>query len=100
MVLCKSLSFFGALSVLSTILVTISPIAPAAAAPISQDSSLEARASSYWVESIDRQGTVAFGESGYTIFRNVMTDYGAKGDGASFSPSNFMNRKLIRFAGH
>jgi hypothetical protein len=38
---------------------------------------------SYWVSNIQRQGTVAFGASGYQIFRNVMTDCGAKGDGAT-----------------
>lgn len=37
-------------------------------------------ASSFWMSSISRQGTVAFGTSGYKVFRNVM-DYGAKGDG-------------------
>jgi glucan 1,3-beta-glucosidase len=38
---------------------------------------------SYWVSNIQRQGTKAFGAAGYTIFRNVQTDCGAKGDGAS-----------------
>jgi len=37
-----------------------------------------AAASSYWVSSIQRQGTVAFGTSGYKVYRSV-TDYGAKG---------------------
>jgi glucan 1,3-beta-glucosidase len=39
--------------------------------------------STYWVANIQRQGTVAFGNSStYPIFRNVMT-YGAKGDGST-----------------
>ena len=33
-----------------------------------------ANSSSYWLASIQRQGTVAFGTSGYQIFRNVMYD--------------------------
>src|SRR3569833_881448 len=42
-----------------------------------------AAASAYWVSSIQRRGTVAFGgAAGYKVFRNVM-DYGAKGDGVT-----------------
>jgi glucan 1,3-beta-glucosidase len=37
---------------------------------------------SYWLASIQRQGTVAFGSSSYQIFRNV-EDFGAKGDGVT-----------------
>ncbi|KAL9052926.1 MAG: hypothetical protein Q9162_005104 [Coniocarpon cinnabarinum] len=46
--------------------------------------SLDSRqAGGYWVESIQRQGTVPFANAGnYPIFRNVK-DYGAKGDGSS-----------------
>ncbi|KAL9116255.1 MAG: hypothetical protein Q9227_000626 [Pyrenula ochraceoflavens] len=42
--------------------------------------------SNYWLATIDRQGTVptAFGGSeGYKIFRNVVKDYGATGDGST-----------------
>jgi glucan 1,3-beta-glucosidase len=39
--------------------------------------------SSYWISNIPRQGSVAFGDAGYKIFKNVQTDCGAKGDGAS-----------------
>jgi len=49
---------------------------------ITTDTQLEKRASSYWVANIQRQGTVAFGASGYQVFRNVM-DFGAKGDGVT-----------------
>lgn len=38
--------------------------------------------SNYWVSSIKRQGTVAFGDPSFKIFRNVQ-DYGAKGDGTT-----------------
>jgi hypothetical protein len=41
-----------------------------------------ASSSSYWVANIARQGTVAYGTSGYQIFRNVQT-FGAKGDGVT-----------------
>ena len=35
-------------------------------------------ASNYWVANIQRQGSVAFGDSNFQIYRNVM-DFGAKG---------------------
>ena len=37
-------------------------------------------ASSYWLSSIKRQGTVAYGDSAHQVFRSVK-DFGAKGDG-------------------
>jgi glucan 1,3-beta-glucosidase len=40
----------------------------------------DAAASTYWVSSITRQGTVAYGAADYQVFRNVQ-DFGAKGDG-------------------
>jgi glucan 1,3-beta-glucosidase len=39
---------------------------------------LQSRASSYWVNTIARQGTVWQGTAGYQIYRNVM-NFGAKG---------------------
>ena len=52
-----------------------------APAPIPVPATSDTAASStYWLASITRQGTVAFGDSSYQIFRNVM-DFGAKGDG-------------------
>ncbi|KAH8898176.1 pectin lyase-like protein [Thozetella sp. PMI_491] len=52
------------------------PEPQAAAAPA-------AGATSYWVSSIARQGTVAFGsDAAYKVFRNVK-DYGATGDGST-----------------
>ncbi|CAF9937605.1 MAG: hypothetical protein HETSPECPRED_000586 [Heterodermia speciosa] len=44
--------------------------------------STAATSSSYWLANIKRQGTVAFGDSAFKIYRNVQ-DYGAKGDGIS-----------------
>ncbi|CZR66146.1 probable glucan 1,3-beta-glucosidase [Phialocephala subalpina] len=41
-----------------------------------------ASTSSYWLANIARQGTVAYGTSGYQVFRNVQ-DFGAKGDGST-----------------
>jgi len=38
--------------------------------------------SSYWLANVQRQGTVAFGDSSFKIYRNVQ-DYGAKGDGST-----------------
>ena len=42
------------------------------------ENKVQARAATYWVEDIKRQGTVAFGDGDVKIFRNVK-DYGAKG---------------------
>ena len=54
------------------------------AAPTSK--ALETRQSGggpFWIETIQRQGTVPFqGDTGYKIYRNVK-DYGAKGDGST-----------------
>ncbi|KAE9406732.1 exo-beta-1,3-glucanase [Gymnopus androsaceus JB14] len=36
----------------------------------------------YWLEGIVHQGTSSYGDSSYTVFRNVM-DYGAVGDGVT-----------------
>jgi glucan 1,3-beta-glucosidase len=53
------------------------PAAPSAAAAPSAGSS------SYWLASIKRQGAPPFGAQGYTVYRNVVTSYGAKGDGVT-----------------
>ncbi|KAF9885299.1 hypothetical protein FE257_013016 [Aspergillus nanangensis] len=37
---------------------------------------------SFWMESIEHQGVSPFGDSGYTVFRNVK-DFGAAGDGST-----------------
>ncbi|KAB2571664.1 Glucan 1,3-beta-glucosidase [Lasiodiplodia theobromae] len=49
---------------------------------LSVDTSAAAAASSYWLADIKRQGTVAYGNSDFKIFRNVK-DYGATGDGST-----------------
>ena len=58
--------------------------APApAVSPVPAATGAEAAAAGgYWLESIKRQGTVAYGTAGYQVFRNVK-DFGAKGDGTT-----------------
>jgi len=81
MVAFSSIALFAALR-LGLLLFAPSP--PVGAAPVAPfaNSTVQAEASSYWVSSIQRQGTVAFGDSSFKIYRNVH-DYGAKGDGQS-----------------
>ncbi|KAH8589966.1 pectate lyase superfamily protein-domain-containing protein [Bisporella sp. PMI_857] len=54
----------------------------AAPTPIPQGTNSGTAASSYWLASIARQGTVAYGDSGHQVFRNVK-DFGAVGDGST-----------------
>lgn len=55
--------------------------APVGAAPVGD--AVGAAASSWWMSTITRQGTVAFGnQANYKVFRSVK-DYGAKGDGST-----------------
>lgn len=70
--------------VLLGILQLFTPVIGAPApAPVPQpaDNAVAAE-SSYWLASIARQGTAAYGTAGYQVFRNVK-DFGAKGDGES-----------------
>lgn len=54
-----------------------------APAPLPQSATdATAATSSYWLANIARQGTVAYGTSGYQVFRNVQ-NFGAKGDGST-----------------
>lgn len=69
-------ALFVALRVLLT--VTMSSAAPIA----SPQTTGAAASSNYWLSSITRQGTVAFGDSNFQIYRNVK-DFGAKGDGST-----------------
>lgn len=50
--------------------------------PATQDTTSSAAASSYWLSSITRQGTVAYRDGDFQVFRNVK-DFGAVGDGTS-----------------
>lgn len=60
---------------------------PVLAVPKPQVSASSASSSSYWIATIPRQGTVAYGSnSNYQVFRNVMS-YGAKGMMESFGNS-------------
>ena len=73
---------------LSKIAVAVAALvaAPLVGAAPTATGSLETRASTsgYWLETIQRQGTVPFSSNStsYKIFRNVK-DYGAKGDGTT-----------------
>lgn len=59
---------------------------PQAATVSAAATEVTAAASGYWLSSIERQGTVAFGSSSsYTIYRNVK-DFGAVGK------SSFLHR--------
>ncbi|KAL8756253.1 MAG: hypothetical protein Q9184_004569 [Pyrenodesmia sp. 2 TL-2023] len=63
------------------LLLTAPSTPPVGAVPLDQQQSLAAP-SSYWISDIKRQGTVAFRDSDFQIFRNVK-DFGAKGDGTT-----------------
>jgi glucan 1,3-beta-glucosidase len=70
---------------LTKLLVALSCILFVSAAPTSLETLLESRAAStstYWLANIARTGTVAFGDSGFQVFRNVR-DFGAVGDGVT-----------------
>ena len=85
---------FSAIALFVTLrsLLLLAPASPAGATPIvatvpnslngthAKNSSKPdvAASSNYWVANIQRQGAVAFGDSGFQIYRNVM-DFGAKG---------------------
>jgi len=67
---------------------------PVIAVPKPQASALPASSSSYWVSTIARQGTVAYGnDSSYQVFRNVMS-FGAKGMAASENDSALGQLKI------
>lgn len=84
MVTFSAAALFLALRIL-TLSVSTSPVE---AVPVTSNSTSNTTAhdkvastsSPYWVANIKRQGTVAFGDSSYKVFRNVQ-DYGATGDG-------------------
>ena len=57
-----------------------------AASPQEPTGPTTAVASVYWLANIKRQGTVAFGDSTFKIYRNVQ-DYGAKGEFPSPRPA-------------
>lgn len=49
---------------------------------VTTHSKVASTSSPYWVANIQRQGTVAFGDASYKVFRNVQ-EYGATGDGTT-----------------
>jgi len=65
------LTLFTAVSLFLNISAAPTPIPQTDAAP---------PASSYWLASIPRQGTAAYGDAAHKVFRNVK-DFGAVGDG-------------------
>ena len=69
---------------LRLLLLMVAPLSLVGAAPAmnSTQPSQKATTSNYWLANIQRQGTSAFGDSSYTIYRNVQ-DFGAKGDGTT-----------------
>ena len=67
---------FNALFVIPLLLTLFSP---ALAVPKPQATTAPGSSSSYWINTIARQGTVAYGnDSSYQVFRDVMS-FGAKG---------------------
>ena len=67
---------------------------PVIAVPKPQASASPASSSSYWVSTITRQGTVAYGnDSSYQVFRNVMS-FGAKGMAVSKNDSALGQLKI------
>jgi len=67
------------------LLLTVAPASLVGASPVTNSTtnpSPKDASSSYWLASIQRQGTSAFGDSAYKIYRNVH-DFGAKGDGST-----------------
>jgi glucan 1,3-beta-glucosidase len=67
---------------------------PVIAVPKPQAPASSAPSSSYWVSTITRQGTVAYGsDSSYQVFRNVMS-FGAKGMAVSKNDSALSQLKI------
>jgi len=72
---------------LRLLLLVVAPTSLVGAVPMTTNSTAtlhqQDASSSYWLSSIQRQGTVAFGSSSnYQVYRNVK-DFGAKGDGTT-----------------
>jgi len=62
-------------------LLLVAPVSQVGAIPVASHpntTSAATSSSSYWLSSIQRQGTAAFGTAGYKVYRSV-ADYGAKG---------------------
>lgn len=65
-----------------TLLLAFAPVFPVGAVPFPSPDQADvpktAVTSTYWLSSIQRQGTVAFGDPSFKVFRNVR-DFGAVG---------------------
>ena len=76
MVAFTAIATFVALRLLA---LTVAPTSLVEAIPVDSSTTTgQHNSSSYWLSSIQRQGTVPFGKSGFKVFRNIK-DYGAKG---------------------
>ena len=64
----------------STSPVEAMPVTSNATSNATTHNKVASTSSSYWLANIQRQGTVAFGDSSFKVFRNVQ-DYGATGNG-------------------
>lgn len=74
-----AISSIAVVAALRFVLLLIAPTSPVGAVPLEHgQTQLLAAPSSYWLSDIKRQGTVAFGDSNFQVFRNVK-DFGAKG---------------------
>lgn len=76
MMAISSSALFLALNIVTFLL------APSSFAAPTPQVNAAASSSSYWVSQIQRQGTVAFADTSFKIYRNVK-DYGAVGDGST-----------------
>ena len=84
---------FSAAALFLTLRVLILSVStsPVEAVPVTSNptthNKVASTSSSYWLANIQRQGTAAFGDSSYKVFRNVQ-DYGATGDGTTDDTAN------------
>ena len=91
MVVFSSIALFAALRMGLLLCAPSSPVAALPAVAPANGTKTQA-VSNYWVSNIQRQGTVAFGDPAFKIYRNVQ-DYGAVGDGTTDS-TNAINAAI------
>ncbi|RDL40462.1 Pectin lyase-like protein [Venustampulla echinocandica] len=73
---------FSIISLLVALRLFLLVSAAPAPSPQAVAADVSASASTYWLASIKRQGSPAYGSSSFQVFRNVK-DFGAKGDGST-----------------
>ena len=81
MVAFAAAAAFTALRLLALLVAAPSSVeaVPAPLPADTPDQTSPASAPGYWISNIKRQGSVAFGDANFKVFRNVK-DYGAKGE--------------------